>query len=94
MTDWQPIDTAPRDGTKIDLWVRSYYPGYPDQEAGEYYRVVDCFWHDHGEGYDKGWTREIVEGDFAGHLELIDDDFNPGAIEATHWLRVDPPTIL
>lgn len=21
MTDWQPISTAPRDGTEVDLWV-------------------------------------------------------------------------
>ncbi|WGR59952.1 DUF551 domain-containing protein [Paracoccus ferrooxidans] len=32
MRDWQPIETAPRDGTKIDLWT-----GYNE-------RIADSMW--------------------------------------------------
>ena len=33
---WQPIETAPRDGTLVDLWVR-----LPDGSA---IRLADCYW--------------------------------------------------
>ena len=37
MTDWQPIETAPRDGTVIDLWF-----------AGEWNRrMPDAYWSQH-----------------------------------------------
>lgn len=26
--DWQPIETAPKDGTKFDAWVPSRFGGY------------------------------------------------------------------
>jgi hypothetical protein len=32
MDNWQPIETAPKDGTKIDLWHKDGY------------RVADCRW--------------------------------------------------
>lgn len=31
MTEWKPIETAPKDGTKIDLWVRGK-------------RIPDAYW--------------------------------------------------
>lgn len=41
MTDWKPIDTAPKDGTAVLLWARlSTYPPEPDN----YFRIVG-FWH-------------------------------------------------
>lgn len=36
---WQPINTAPKDGTKVDLWVKSKWYGY--------HRVPDCSWDNH-----------------------------------------------
>lgn len=35
---WQPIETAPRDGTAVDLWV--HWP-----EHGEDRRVCDAHWN-------------------------------------------------
>lgn len=31
MNDWKTIDTAPKDGTKVDLWMNGR-------------RFVDCYW--------------------------------------------------
>lgn len=36
---WRPIETAPKDGTKIDLWV--YWP-----EHGESRRATNAYWHE------------------------------------------------
>jgi hypothetical protein len=35
MTQWQSIETAPKDGTEIDVWC---------PEGGEGYRVPDAWW--------------------------------------------------
>lgn len=34
---WLPIESAPRDGTRVDLWV-------VDPQWGDASRVVDCHW--------------------------------------------------
>lgn len=41
---WKPIETAPRDGTLVDLWFAN---------EGETWRVTDCAWHDNA-FLDKG----------------------------------------
>lgn len=36
---WKPIDSAPRDGTRFDVWVQ------PDRRG---YRVTDCWFREDG----------------------------------------------
>ena len=43
MSDWQPIETAPKDGTIVDLWV------YGD-------RCTNCFWCTGEEFDDEDYT--------------------------------------
>lgn len=37
MSDWRPIETAPKDGTIVDLWIQI-------PEIGDGYRVTDAEW--------------------------------------------------
>lgn len=36
-SQWMPIETAPMDGSEIDLWVK-------ELASGEEYRLVECHW--------------------------------------------------
>jgi len=35
--EWKPIDSAPKDGTKVDLWILHEF-------SGSSFRVPDCYW--------------------------------------------------
>jgi len=49
MSEWQPIETAPKDGMAVDLWCVD--------SDGSAYRVTDCYWigpvesNEHGIGF-------------------------------------------
>ena len=38
---WQPIETALKDGTKIDLWAKAWLPAF---DRFEFRRFADCWW--------------------------------------------------
>ena len=71
MSDWKPIDTAPKDGTKILLYEDGIIEGY--FEVNEKYIKDHKAWG--GEGYWKSlWTPEHGCG-------CCGDDNEP-----THWM--------
>lgn len=85
---WQPIETAPKDGTVIDLWVR-----FPD---GTGKRVPDGFWDENG--YDFGPNRCDGKPGWAAANMGYDgcdgyaDEPEDGQF-ATHWMPLpDPPS--
>lgn len=56
---WQPIETAPRDGTLIDLWCN-----------GE--RRPDCFWGEEWEEpEERGWRQKYAETSRAASFSLL-----------------------
>jgi hypothetical protein len=50
---WQPISTAPRDGTLVDLWGAEY---------GD--RIPDAYWHTH----ENCWWAPSMYYDLAGPI--------------------------
>lgn len=58
---WQPISTAPKDGTKVDLWAKCWLAS---SDSFTTRRFTDCWWtkgdsitgrREHWMGFDDGW---------------------------------------
>jgi hypothetical protein len=84
-TAWRPIETAPKDGTPIDVWgpdhgrMTDVYWGKPHHECGEMGQYCDSDWHSLKPGWICGVFNEIV-----GRLR-------PGF---THWMPFPEPPAL
>lgn len=73
--NWQPIETAPKDGTVFDVWCvkRDGYTNYPARIANcRYSKGVLEYLHSHG------WF--ALKGAWEGREVII-----------THWRHIEPP---
>ena len=94
MTEWQKIETAPKDETLIDLWC--VLPEDDDidfmPEKGGI-RLTDCSWHTADDIFPHtGWVRATDDGD----LDLVSGPptcpLGLPTWEPTHWMpRPEPP---
>ena len=81
MSDWQPIETAPRDGTRVMLWR-----GFAD--LGKWSEMVIAEWH-HG-----AWCWPDPGKNPTTHGEWTDCDLIEGYEDAkkpTHWMPLPAP---
>lgn len=80
---WEPIDTAPKDGTEVDLYVSAVVPRGGEERPG--YRLCNCQWaHEVGSESDPEWLDQWGNP--------VEEDFHGGAYVATHWMPViEPP---
>ena len=79
MSEWQPIETAPRDGTVVLVWWPDFWvnDGELTDEIVGGQCCVSC--NRFGE-----WQREVT------YAAILDDDFEP-AEEPTHWQPLPTP---
>ncbi len=92
--DWQPIKTAPKDGTKIDLWVVDNYQG---TVSGE--REPNCWWgqptgHYGGPRHVAPKPQWCVIANDRGDIfdDLVEESQPHWTRKATHWMLVVPPS--
>lgn len=98
MSDWQPIDTAPKDRP---IWV--YYdhdedPGWVDDTMTEYCCYAEAGVNKTGKGQVEAvwFDGEIQENEYNGDRYLdpgwwFINDGDGTAINATHWRELPPP---
>jgi len=77
MTKWKTIDTAPTDGTKVDLWI----PDTDFEEGGQ--RFTDMYYSPGSVGEANDWHGDM--------FALSDLGYKPD--DVTHWMRVEGPHI-
>lgn len=79
--DWQPIATAPRDGTEIDVWEYCHDPAWrPDEHGIEYgSRLTNVRWR---EGRWEQYSER--ESDWCETAST----FTGGSYTISHWLPI------
>lgn len=82
--EWQPIETAPKDGTRIMLWR-----GYP--RFGFWQEMVIAQW------FNDSWRWPDPRENASTHDVWSEDDLYYGFEDEenfTHWMPLPPPPAL
>lgn len=88
--EWQPIETAPKDGTPIDIWLTTIFKDGRETTAE---RVADVKWEAlHQAGYKKpekyGWG--VWNDEWAEYFGIEGAGASCDST-ATHWMPLPAP---
>lgn len=82
MREWQPIETAPKDGTSVDLWVAKLDG---DGKVYEHERIPDALW----DVRKLTWcVFDAPDGTF-GNWPVVSE--GKRSTRATHWMPLPEP---
>ncbi len=85
VSKWQPIETAPKDGTKIDIWAKErFVPNAPVEPKS--YRMTNAYWISDNFGNGPCWVYDC-ECSPQG-IEIL---LQGGARIITHWMPLPEP---
>jgi len=81
---WQPIETAPKDGTEVDLWLRS--------DEGRGWRQTNAYWVTSLRDLSMPPCNQFVRDGWYCSSSNIDGFCEDNWLKATHWmpLPLDP----
>jgi hypothetical protein len=79
MSEWQPIETAPKDGTPLDLWVVDIFTDGRPQDEG---RHADAVWRDDAWRY-----LDPIACDYVS----VEEEWADGKTVVTHWMPLPEP---
>ena len=86
MTQWQPIETAPRDNKEIDVWC-SFIDRHGNVSIGKASRFTDVIWSE----ADQAWEWEVgcfLRERSKSYPDLGDDQT---VMIVTHWQPLPAP---
>ncbi len=68
---WQTIDSAPKDGTRVDLWAKCWLA---HSDKFDYMRCPNCYWSKGESEFNRraGWTN-LESGWFPTHWMPLPD---------------------